>query len=122
MKKNIIIFSLLSVVAIFIIILICNNNSNICFLNEYKNEIEQFSSALVYENINDKFMAESVALDIWVDIYGESIYRSRPFVVELDECHKIYLVKGTLNKDFLGGVPYLLIQQDGKVLAVWHTK
>jgi len=43
--------------------------------------------------------------------------------VLFDEESETWLVHGTLPKNTIGGVPYILIQKsDGKVLAVWHTK
>lgn len=67
--------------------------------------------------------AIKVAEAIWLPIYGEKIYKEKPFVATLDKSSGVWTVKGTLPPKFLGGVAYILIQKsDCKILKVYHEK
>ena len=72
--------------------------------------------------IPDEITAIKIAEDIWLPIYGKSIYRKKPFIVKLID-NSVWVVKGTLKARKVGGVPYIEIQKcDGKVLKVTHSK
>lgn len=65
--------------------------------------------------------AITVAEAIWLPIYGNKIYESKPFKATLRN-NEIWIVEGTLHSQ-RGGVPYAEIQKkDCKVLKVIHTK
>lgn len=71
--------------------------------------------------VPNKETAIKVAEAIWLPIYGEKIYTKQPFVAELNE--KIWLVKGSIPKNSLGGVPIIKIRKsDCKIICVTHTK
>lgn len=72
--------------------------------------------------IPDKETAVKVAEAVWLPIYGSTIYNSRPFKATLSDS-TVWIVEGTLKKNYKGGVPYLEIQKaDGKILKVNHSK
>ncbi|WP_321519552.1 YbbC/YhhH family protein [uncultured Bacteroides sp.] len=65
--------------------------------------------------------AMKMAEVILFSIYGQKIYSSRPYCIELK--NGVWIIEGTLPKDYQGGVPYIEIQKkDGKVLKVIHGK
>lgn len=65
--------------------------------------------------------AIAVAEAIWLPIYGNKIYESKPFKATLRN-NEIWIVEGTLHTQ-RGGVPYAEIQKkDCKVVKVIHTK
>ncbi len=62
-----------------------------------------------------------VAEAIWLPIYGQGIYASRPFHAKLKDSN-VWEVEGTL-KSAKGGVPFIEIQKsDCKILKVYHGK
>lgn len=76
-----------------------------------------------FEIVKDKETAIKLAEDILLPIYGNEINDKKPFEATYDEEFKAWVVSGTLGKNFIGGVPNVIIQKsDGKVLAVWYTK
>ncbi|HOV28392.1 NTF2 fold immunity protein [Pseudobacteroides cellulosolvens] len=76
-----------------------------------------------FDIVKDKETAIKLAEDILLPIYGNEINDKKPFEATYDEEFKAWVVSGTLGKNFIGGVPNVIIQKsDGKVLAVWHTK
>ncbi len=61
-----------------------------------------------------------IAEAVWLPIYGNDIYNSKPFHAKLIS-DSIWVVEGTLPEGHLGGVPYAAIQKkDGKVLKISH--
>jgi hypothetical protein len=65
--------------------------------------------------------AIKVAEAIWLPIYGDDIYKNKPFKATLKN-NEVWIVEGTLYTD-KGGVPYAEIQKkDCKVLNVIHGK
>ncbi len=65
--------------------------------------------------------AIKIAEAVWVAIYGEDVYKKKPYKVKLK--NGIWIVEGTLPRNYQGGVPYILIQKkDGKILKVMHGK
>ena len=65
--------------------------------------------------------AIKIAEVILFSIYGQNIYSSRPYCIELK--NGVWIIEGSLPKDSKGGVPYIEIQKkDGKILKVMHGK
>ncbi|MCH7947882.1 MAG: YbbC/YhhH family protein [candidate division Zixibacteria bacterium] len=61
-----------------------------------------------------------IAEAVWLPIYGNEIYNSKPFHAKLIG-DSIWVVEGTLPEGHLGGVPYAAIQKkDGKVVKISH--
>ncbi|SIT22874.1 NTF2 fold immunity protein [Chryseobacterium ureilyticum] len=88
-----------------------------------KSQINDTVKASNLSNINDYINTKEVALKIaeavWLSMYGDKIERSRPFNVTLKD--NIWIIEGTLHER-KGGVPYIKIQKDGKILKVTHGK
>ena len=107
--------------------------SSICTLpfemSDYESQIKSHSSELILGETPTKKDARDKAERVWLEYYGDSIHRERPYLVYFDEENGTWLVKGTfelphpkfLLYPFANGVtPHILIQKsDGKVLAVW---
>jgi len=93
-------------------------------LSDYEGFIQKVSSYESVGEVSDSKEAKEVARDIWVKKYGESeIKKMKPILVAYDYNSNVWLVKGTLPSNWIGGVPYILInKEDGKILGVWHTK
>ena len=73
--------------------------------------------------IPDEETAKKIADAVFIQIYGDSINDKKPFDVKFDEEYKVWVVKGTLKANEIGGVPNIIIRKsDGKIIAVWHTK
>ena len=71
--------------------------------------------------VPNKETAIKIAEAIWLPLYGESIYKQRPFIAELKDS-TVWIVKGTMHTR-KGGVPYIEIQKsDCKILKVKHGK
>lgn len=65
--------------------------------------------------------AIKIAEAIWLPIYGEEIYKHKPFKAELIE-GKVWRVYGTVHTDY-GGAPIAEIQKsDCKVIMIIHEK
>ena len=71
--------------------------------------------------VPDEETAIKIAEAVWIPIYGKSIRKRKPFrAILVDD--EIWIVKGTLKKGLLGGVPYIKIRKDdGTILKVTHT-
>lgn len=92
-------------------------------LTDYSYFIENFPSDKVLGSVDSARLAKENAEAIWIETYGESIKETKSYIVSFDYENKVWLVQGTLQKNLKGGVPCVLIQkEDGKVLAVWHSK
>ena len=53
----------------------------------------------------------------------KSIENKKPYIVSYDKEHDAWYIEGTLPKYYVGGVPNIIIRgEDGRVLALWHTK
>lgn len=71
--------------------------------------------------VPNKETAIKIAEAIWLPIYGNKIYNSKPFRAKLVN-GTIWIVEGTLHAE-KGGVPYVEIQKkDCKILKVTHGK
>lgn len=107
-------------------LLLLNGNSNLDVeefkLSDYQSFINNFPSDKTVDMIHDVTDAKIQAEKVWVEYYSESVKGEKPYTVSYDSANKVWLVTGTLPTDYMGGVPYILIQTDGIVLAVWHTK
>lgn len=66
--------------------------------------------------------AQRIAEAVWLPIYGQHIYRNRPFTAVLVG-DSVWQVAGTMPKGYDGGVPCAEIRKrDGRVLEVYHGK
>lgn len=66
--------------------------------------------------------AIKVAEAVWLPIYGDKIFKEKPYNVSLKD-NKIWIVTGSIAKNKRGGVAYIEIQKsDCKILKVVHGK
>jgi len=91
-------------------------------LDGYRTYLERFSSDRTVEPITNIDEAKRAALNVWLEVYGEDVTNKQPYIVFYDAAEKTWLVEGSLKSGYDGGVPYILIREDGEVLAVWHDK
>lgn len=129
MKKNFLVILFITFVCtiiggvIYMSLLRKTDNVGSFVLEEYRDALNQFESNKIVGRIDSSVDAKKAAETIWIDIYGENIKKRKPYKVSFDKKSNIYLVEGSLQKNWDGGVPYILVQKkDGKVLAVWHDK
>lgn len=129
--KLIIIASLISVILIITYSVLFNKLEQIQSFNikTYEQEIEEFSSQKIFGytryigNIESSKMAKKYALQIWLEVYGKEVQRMKPYKVYWDDENNAWLVTGTLKKNKLGGIPYIIFSKDdGEIIAVWHTR
>ncbi len=65
--------------------------------------------------------AINIAEAVWLPIYGTSIYQRKPFSAKLE--NDVWIVKGSLPKNLLGGVPIAEISKsNGEILRVSYGK
>lgn len=88
------------------------------------------SSTVLAENAKHTFVPEQgyvpdaktaikIAEAIWLPIYGERIYKKKPFVAKLQG--ETWVVQGNLPSQMLGGVPIAEIsKKTGEILRVSH--
>lgn len=126
MKKTIVFFILLLLVIVLILVFIKYNNSlkiEEFHLSEYIKYMQDSPSDIILGEISSSKIARLKAEEVWMEIYGEKVKSKKPYKVSFDSENQVWLVKGRLPKNMLGGVPYILIRKsDGKVLAVWHDR
>ena len=63
-----------------------------------------------------------IAADMVIADVFDNAEEKKPYYVYYDESTKVWLVKGSLPKGMMGGVPHVIFSEQGEVLAVWHTK
>jgi hypothetical protein len=93
-------------------------------VDDYYYYIENFPSDKIVGKIENIQQAQEQAENVWFEIYGSSINKlNKPYIVSYDSLSDAWLISGNLPKNYVGGVPHIIIQKaDGKVLAVWHDK
>jgi hypothetical protein len=71
--------------------------------------------------VPDAVTAIKIAEAVWLPLYGDEIFKSRPFKAVLK--NGTWLVTGTLAEGTFGGTPVAEIsQKDGKILRVTHEQ
>lgn len=92
-------------------------------VSEYQYYIDNFSAEKDFGVIADTKDLLKKAERVWIEKYGKRVKSQKPYQVLYDEKNGIWLVRGTLNADRMGGVAHVLVDNaTGKVLAVWHDK
>jgi hypothetical protein len=88
---------------------------------EFRSRNLEPSNGVTKDIVPNEETAMKIAEVILFSIYGQNIYNSRPYCIELKK--GVWIIEGTLPKKYKGGVPYIEIQKkDGKVLKVMHGK
>lgn len=127
MKKKILIISIAVIIVLFgggyWLYLNSTGEVDTFCLQDYSKIIDEFPSDIVLGPVDDAKTAKKQAEKIWIDIYGKSVKKEKPYKISFDEDQQVWLVQGTLPRNYNGGTAQILIQKsDGKVLAVWHYK
>ena len=112
------------IVVIIVILVACKNTQEILDFNlsDYQLEIESFPYGENVGIVKDSNDAKNKAEEIWIKLYGESVKKEKPYQVFYDKQNDVWLIKGIQKAKVKGGVAHILIETDGKVLAVWHDK
>lgn len=72
--------------------------------------------------LNNDYEAIKLAEKEWITAFGKSIYKTTPFIAELKN-DSIWIVYGTLPKNYVGGTPYAEINaKNCEVLIITHGK
>lgn len=91
-------------------------------LAKYQWEIENFPSNKNVGIVNNPNTAIEKAKELWIESFSSKSYNpinGRKILVFYDSSNECWHIKGTLPSNEDGAVPNVLIQNDGKVLAVW---
>jgi hypothetical protein len=71
--------------------------------------------------VPDKITAIRIAIAVWLPVYGEIIYKEKPYSAYLKD--GVWIVKGSIPKGNVGGVAMIAIQKkDGKIITMIHSK
>jgi len=71
--------------------------------------------------VPDAKTAIKVAEAIWLPVFGDKIYKNKPFKANLKD--SVWIVEGSLPVGYKGGTPYIEIQKsDCRVLKITHGK
>ncbi|WP_321439067.1 YbbC/YhhH family protein [uncultured Bacteroides sp.] len=88
---------------------------------EFRSRNLETSHGVTRDIVPNEETAMKIAEVILFSIYGQKVYASRPYCIELR--NGVWIIEGTLPKGCQGGVPYVEIQKkDGKVLKVIYGK
>ena len=80
----------------------------------------KYRDPAIYGVVATKETAIRIAEAVWLEVYGDYIYNSTPFVATLRDT--IWVVEGTLHAE-RGGTPYIEIsKKNGAILKVVHYK
>ncbi len=92
-------------------------------LSDYQYFLDNFSSDTRVEEIDNDEEAKAQAEKIWIEHFGREVKREKPYNVSYDSENNVWMVYGSLPRYYsAGGEAYILIQSDGRVLAIWHYK
>ncbi len=104
-----------------------SNNISTFKISDYSYYIENYPSEKYLGLTNSEQIAKEKAESVWMEMYGESVKKEKPYKAFFDKSSNTWLVTGSKSRSFFnntkGGVANIIIQMsDGKVLAVWHEK
>jgi hypothetical protein len=105
-------------IVIFAILITCS--AAIIFFNRPEKEWT-YRDPSIYGMIPDESTAIKISEIIWLQVYGNSIDKHKPFKATLNG--DIWTVHGTKHSGDFGGVPALEINKStGCIIRVFHTK
>ena len=93
-------------------------------LNQYRRELSSFSTDKQVGKIVDERDVLEKAERIFLETFGDDVLKEKPFNLYFDQENKVWLVTGSCpsGSQYKGGVAYLLVSEEGHVLAVWHEE
>ncbi|MBR6502105.1 MAG: hypothetical protein IKT42_01560 [Clostridia bacterium] len=97
-------------------------------LEDFEYYTNKFKKEINVGEIKDSDDAIAKADKLFVETYGEeNMERKKPYQAFFDEENESWYVRGTLQQPLfggrrVGGVPHVIFDFDGNVLALWHDK
>ena len=90
-------------------------------LAEYRTEIEAFPSDEAIGPVKDAKDLLEKAEKVLKKVFGDTVDDEKPYSVSYDEKNGAWLVSGKPGPGE-GGEAHIIVENSGKVLAVWHEK
>ncbi len=134
MKKKFIIVTIVCVVIAIlggiVVLLFSSNKPNVgqFDLSNYQWAIDKFPLDKNVGKVDNAETAIEKAKEVWIEkfntINGETYnpINGKPIKVYFDSKNDCWYLHGALPKNWIGGVPGILIKSNGDVLAVWHSQ
>ena len=126
MKKKVVFISvgiIFLICAVIVIIVRVNSSKVGTFnLNDYKEEIDNFPSEEELGAISGPKDALKKAEKLFIELYGNSVKKWKPYKIFYDEENGVWLIEGSTKFFLMSGGVGVLIKDSGEVLAVWHGK
>ena len=123
MKKKSFLFSLCICFLLPMMVSGCSNNSSNQMIDSF--ELEKYQWEINNYQINrnvglvpDKDTAVNIAKKLWYEKFSETISYSE-IEVCFDNKNECWHIFNTVEPDVLGGIFHVLIEKNGKVIAVW---
>ncbi|MBE4948323.1 YbbC/YhhH family protein [Chryseobacterium culicis] len=114
--------NVIGIIHIMSILFLGLSNFNCSSMKNDNKDIKKEVTMTTIDYVPDGETAKRIAEAIWLPIYGEDIYKQKPYLSSLSG-DSIWVVKGTLPKNYRGGVVYIEIRKrDCKILKVTHGK
>ena len=125
-KRKVVLIVVLVIVTIITSIEMYNNhwdrNYGSFELDDYRYYYEAPYDSYVYlGEIETAADARRKAEKLWKAVYGDGVVLNKPYRVSFDEKNRVWFVSGSFLLTGPAG-PYLLVQENGKVLCVWNEK
>ena len=122
-KRKIVLIIVLVIGALFMGIELYNNhldrNYSSFELNDYRHNYEEPYDSYVYlGEIKTAAETRRKAEKLWKAVYGDWVVLNKPYSVSFDEDNRVWFVSSSFLFTTKSG-PYLLVQENGKVLCVW---
>jgi len=122
-KRKIVLIVVLVIVTIVMSIELYNNhwdrNYGSFELDDYRYNYEAPYDSYVYlGEIKTSADARRKAEKLWKAVYGDWVVLQKPYRVSFDEQNRVWFVSSSYLLTEQAG-PYLLVQENGKVLCVW---
>lgn len=106
--------------------LLVNNQVEKFCVSDYQKYVDagHRDEPLMIEPVTDSKSLKAQVETLWPKVFGQDVFQNieKEVLVYYDPKNDAWLVKGVLPENYLGGVPYMIVQSNGKVLALWHTK
>ncbi len=122
--KSVLIITLLLLIGILIFITFHDRPIDVqpFDLEMYQYQVMTFSCDTNVGEIKTSEDLLEKAMQIWEKEFQNIRQTTKNIEVFYDAENNCWCAKGVLRKNQLGGTPYVLVKQNGDVLAVWHTQ
>ena len=90
---------------------------------KYINDREcKYYGSVEKKKIGNEYDVKSIAAHVWRELYGEEVMKEKPYTVMRDKEEQAWLVHSAYKKNAVGGNSWIIIDNEGNVLAVWREK